>query len=256
MSHFNVAVITKGCPTEYDIENLLEPYQEGGEGDISYEFLEFYPLNDSDLENYKKEYEEYLKSQEKSDDAIREAMSFHQYMIEEFGFSQNDKTKEIGYYGNPDAKWDWYSIGGRWENMLHTAKDHNIYPCNTARVKDLIFPDRVKRQCDAKRFWEIYVDGDKPKNEHEESLVRGHYYNKQYYLDEYQTKENYMECESSFYTFALIEKNGEWNKLGDMGWFGFYDRKMTRIEWIKYFQETVFDNAGENDYITIVDCHI
>lgn len=41
-------------------------------------------------------------------------------------YDENLETESEGYdeegnaisAGNPDAKWDWYSVGGRWSNML------------------------------------------------------------------------------------------------------------------------------------------
>jgi hypothetical protein len=35
-----------------------------------------------------------------------------------FGYCQDASTGGYGYYKNPNAKWDWYVIGGRWAGLL------------------------------------------------------------------------------------------------------------------------------------------
>lgn len=40
--------------------------------------------------------------------------SFEEYAEERCGFSFDEKHQGYGYYYNPNAIWDWYSIGGRW----------------------------------------------------------------------------------------------------------------------------------------------
>ena len=39
------------------------------------------------------------------------------YAVEYCGYEKNDNDK-YGYYNNPNAKWDWYSVGGRWSGMF------------------------------------------------------------------------------------------------------------------------------------------
>lgn len=44
--------------------------------------------------------------------------SFEVYAEEWCGFSYDEKHQGYGYYYNPNAVWDWYSIGGRWPEMF------------------------------------------------------------------------------------------------------------------------------------------
>lgn len=44
--------------------------------------------------------------------------SFEEYAEERCGFSFDEKHQGYGYYYNPNAIWDWYSIGGRWPEMF------------------------------------------------------------------------------------------------------------------------------------------
>lgn len=43
--------------------------------------------------------------------------SFDQYMSDWCGYKEKQNGR-FGYYTNPNAKWDWYSIGGRWTGKL------------------------------------------------------------------------------------------------------------------------------------------
>lgn len=40
--------------------------------------------------------------------------SLRQYAEDYCGYTFDSKTNTYGYYCNPNAFWDWYSIGGRW----------------------------------------------------------------------------------------------------------------------------------------------
>lgn len=40
--------------------------------------------------------------------------SLKQYAEDYCGYTYDNKNNTYGYYCNPNAFWDWYSIGGRW----------------------------------------------------------------------------------------------------------------------------------------------
>lgn len=44
--------------------------------------------------------------------------SFAQYMSDWCGYEEVDENGRFGYWTNPNSKWDWYSIGGRWTGKL------------------------------------------------------------------------------------------------------------------------------------------
>jgi hypothetical protein len=100
MSHFTVLVISK--PGE-DPEKFLEPFQENNMGDCPPEYMEF---NDR-TEELKKEYEE-------EDAETKEKYPTFEKYAEEYNGYKVDENGRYGYWGNPNAKWDWYQLGGRW----------------------------------------------------------------------------------------------------------------------------------------------
>lgn len=44
--------------------------------------------------------------------------SFEEFVEEEYGTAYYEEQGAYGYYYNPDAFYDWYSIGGRWPDMF------------------------------------------------------------------------------------------------------------------------------------------
>lgn len=45
--------------------------------------------------------------------------TFEEYLSDYHGFdSPDEKTGQYGYWSNPNAKWDWYTIGGRWSGYF------------------------------------------------------------------------------------------------------------------------------------------
>lgn len=44
--------------------------------------------------------------------------TFEAYVTEYAGYRKDEETGKYGYWHNPNAKWDWYSVGGRWTGLL------------------------------------------------------------------------------------------------------------------------------------------
>jgi hypothetical protein len=138
MSHFTVLVIGE------DYEKQLAPYQENNMGDCPKEFMQFNDVT----EEYKKQYEEdgrdmikmpdgtlvspydqRFKVMEKPncyktvipDDCQKVEIkykdmydTFEKFMEEECDYEVDPETGKPGYWENPNRKWDWYQVGGRW----------------------------------------------------------------------------------------------------------------------------------------------
>jgi hypothetical protein len=146
MSHFTVLVIGENP------EEQLAPYQENNTGNCPQELLEF---NETETE-YRKEYEEgtiekivmpdgQLVSRydeefridknsfgtgththevpehlEKRETPFKKLYpNFEEFMKDHHGYTErDDKTGKYGYWENPNAKWDWYELGGRWTGFF------------------------------------------------------------------------------------------------------------------------------------------
>lgn len=295
MSHFAVAVITKGKPTEDVLAAMLAPYDENKEVLHFTSREELIKQKRQEISNFiESNYARYLTDKEKY---LSECTNQNhvKYITEEFPkmllwtdeecyqdaikYTEKEnicKDGSVRSTYNPDSKWDWYQIGGRWAGLLTVKKGTpheigekswtwdeknpyestgDIIKCDSARIKDLVFLDKEKDAQRARRFWELHVEGAEPQNDEERDMLKWAWYKKEYYIETYKDKETYVRCESAFSTYAAITKDGKWHAKGKMGWFGMSSDEDV-IAWHDGYQKLIFDDAEEDDYITIVDCHI
>lgn len=164
----------------------------------------------------------------------------------------DERTGKRGYWQNPNARWDWYEVGGRWNNML---KKHDGTRCDSALVSECDFsPNEVSRK-KALRFWEINVEGAKPTEAEKNEFWN--IYKPEYYIEQYGDKETFADSWARFETFAFLTADGEWNEVGRMGFWGFNDATMdSRTAYQKAFEKYLDIARRQNLRITIVDCHI
>ncbi len=141
MSHFVVIVIGD------NIEEQLAPFQENNMGDCPKEYLEFNDITDKERESYAtgttrgvrmpdgkilSKYDERFRDPdplaspryvvpddcEEFDCPLTEAYStFEIYMRDYVELEPNDEGR-YGYWENPNAKWDYWVLGGRWSGYF------------------------------------------------------------------------------------------------------------------------------------------
>ena len=201
-------------------------------------------------------------------------LTFGEYMESE-GILYCKEEDDYGYYSNPNAKWDWYQVGGRFSDILKLKenvesevddpgepsllmtdykKRENF--CSSAKVKDIDFtPDKEEYE-NAKRYWEVAIDGEPLKPEEKESDFTL-FYKKEYMIDKYKNKENYATICSLPITYAVLTPDGVWHEKGEMGWFGLSSETADEsFDWDMHFKEMFIDTADPEWILTIVDCHI
>ena len=181
---------------------------------------------------------------------------------------------------NPDSKWDWYEVGGRYAGRI-AVKDGveidepnfswgwqeedkekviaNGYRTDSAYVKDIDFSKMHRTEEDYKealRYWELIVEGAKPKNKDEENSVKFNWYKPDYYTERYKDKETYAKCSSSFSMWAVV-KDGVWYEKGQMGWWAMSNETHDEaVDWEMNFFDRFIKDLPEDTLITVVDCHI
>ena len=176
-------------------------------------------------------------------------------------------------YYNPDAKWDWYEIGGRWPNSLKVKKDAQFNmgghygkmgtPEGKGRYRwvdaaplceiewDLMNTVSPKQKKKASEFWDKYVLNQDPNYDAKFA------YKREYYLDRYKTKEEYIKRTNIFTTHDLLVEDREWITIEDMGWFGYDDSTYdSETDYIKQFYDIVKAPEYQNYWFVVVDCHI
>ena len=164
-----------------------------------------------------------------------------------------DEDAEFGYYSNPNAKWDWYQEGGRWNNSIKTKS--GVF-CNSCKISEVDFTPDERNMKINRRFWEIVIDKEPLKEGEKEPFC---FYTEEYLKKLYGDKETYALCNSVFSTYSILTPDGEWLDPGAMGWFGFsLATANEEREWYKSYQSIIKKFAEENpDYVvTLVDCHI
>lgn len=272
MSHFVVMVTNtdKEC-----LDAQLEPFSEQGNEEDYFMEKEYY------LKNDKKEIEEYIDNwikenesrvleqknliEQEEDQGRKEGLRNHLRWLEEelvkfkeiklfkTQFEKLDVIHDIegggmdegGLYwvSNPNAKWDWWVEGGRWDKWLI---DKNGKKCNSCLVKDLdLDAMRIEGMVDAARYWI---------REKEEAKREGRKMSFWNYKDVPSLEEYVKSADKPVAPYAILH-DGEWIGKGEMGWWGIDDPNCTEEEWSKKFQEFIEGLDPETE-ITIVDCHI
>lgn len=237
MSHFTVAVF------HYPEENLEEKLERYCECTEDPDFLEFDPVETrEEILEYLREREDSRTPEEYADDN---------------GYVYDPASDSYGYMQNPNAKFDYFTIGGRWGGSLRLKPEHaenasGLDSAPLAWVDTSPDPEKYKR---AIREWEIVVEG-KPCTDNERTPFS--LYGKEYYLDQYKSKENYANSVAAFHTFAFVTPGGAWVEPGAMGWWGFdSSTHESRTNYQREFEKIIEALRDDPDiWITILDCHI
>jgi hypothetical protein len=260
MSHFTVGVIVR---KPEDLIDALAPYCEQDE---NYMIREVNWTREDYIKYHRLDY----PTLDQTDDEIwAEAR-------ESYGLENSDEENIYGYY-NPNARWDWWSIGGRWRyrlKVLKTAehiKDQDMFfggePkkqrgkyrwCDGAKIKDIRWADmnhvsREQMKCSA-RFWDVVVDGAEPAPD--ENF--GFHWRGEYYRELYGTKENFIMKDNLFHTHDLLDGiTNEWYTSGDMGWFGCDAATGDSLnDYLQDFYEIIQRPEYQDYWFIMVDCHI
>ncbi len=295
MSHFAVILIGN------DIEEQLAKYDENLEMPryVEYTKEELIANERESIEEYKNDtYAEYLSDPIKyAENTTNE--NHLKYLKEEFPkkLTMTDEEiyelaikwydpEDIGENGevystrNPNSKWDWYEVGGRWAGTIAVKDGVEIDMPNfswgwdadsrekviaegtktdSAYVRDIDFSKMHRTEEDYKealRYWELIVEGVKPKNKGEEEQIKFTWYKPEYYIERYKNKETFAKCRSSFSMWAVV-KDGEWYEKGKMGFWAMSDETHDEaVDWEMNFFDRFLKDLPEDTLITVVDCHI
>jgi hypothetical protein len=309
MSHFTVLVV---CPPDTNQENVnecllwaLDPYYEQVEPDSPYAV--FKDETEEYREQYEKETQEYIvmpdgrlclpwddefevpdpnipgfcshkvpEHLERRQVPFKETYkTFEEFVQQWHDRPYDEKEGGFGYYHNPNAKWDWWQLGGRYEGWL-TVKagterdtlifggpgvfghDKNAYVrpdgrfgCDGCRKADLDFDcERERNIASVKERWERMVaEG------HENSADLRKF---KYGFELEDTFESVMaqaEHENPFLTFAIL-LDGHWYEKGHMGAFGIVNGSKSQISgWCGEVND-LWNKIPYDAVVVVVDCHI
>ncbi len=263
MSHFSVAVFTH--PDGESVDELLDPYYEGlqvppyvyrtkeeiiqsWKDDIrqlltSPRYLEWSADPVAYAERYPKDsvfMETVSKSAELDDEALY-AEAINGYEPHQLG-----PNGEILSRSNPQGKWDWHVIGGRWDKMLKLKPEaitNGQADVDSALVSDIDF-SLMEPQMDDIAPYEV--------------AKANYLWGPDAFVDRYPEEATYLKYTTTFYTSAVVTPNGLWHAPGEMGWFGCSSENAEEfIQWLASYRDAFIVPALENGWhLTIVDCHV
>lgn len=192
--------------------------------------------------------------------------SMDEYAQDWSGYKKTEDGR-YGYWKNPNAKWDWYQVGGRYSDwFIH--KENPKYPELISKGSRSLLDKSTEpshpRACDslckcdididammleavisAEKIWDKMVG----KDEFERGYVYG--------IGKEETKEQYVERrrKSCLAPFAILMENLEWIERGKMGWWAIVSDEKDKDMWLEEFKN-IFNAIPDDELITIVDCHI
>ena len=272
MSHYAVLVLHK---EDQNIDTLLAPYDENLEVE-PYLKLTF----DEVIARVKEEYDDY-KNIPISFSEETEKKLIKNY-AEDYGYIILDDGLYSTY--NPNSKWDWYEIGGRFSNMLELTEAGRFntvieiekkYPIDID-VKDLCENPYYMRYVDSasikyikwthllssvkkeelRRWWEINVEGAELKEGEEKDKY--FFYNPNYYKCRYKDVDTYIKIQEMLTFFAVVTPDGKWYAPSNMGWWACTDGEPEdELKWdLEFYDRFIEPNLNSDLICTVVDCHI
>lgn len=166
------------------------------------------------------------------------------------------------YWENPNSKWDWYQIGGRWACSLRLKDGVKPTPDMYGEMSRYLDEDDIANRVDSALLndidmsldmdaWNTALERwDKAMN----GEMIGFFETKETLLRDYISKENYAATAALFYFSYVIDYKGEWHQmLPDDAWACSI---CDRIRWAQEFVQKFIRPVNPKKYrMTIVDIH-
>lgn len=275
MSHFCMWAVTK-TDSQEELETIMQPYHEYECTGIVDEYVVQVDRTEDAIEHYerlKDEYEnvrEFLEEWYGVEHIFKE--SEQAFKSSRYAIVSDDETKIIKYYvyTNPNAKWDWWQIGGRWTNqysdMIKKSEfDYNAwFEKEKQHYTDLwnLYHPLFEKHKDTLFEWNSNAENTKEMREayHDQPLMKEIHNNMDKYdvwdfnwkmklpLDEY--LDAILKTASP--CFGIVKEDG-WYEKGKMGWWACVTNENS--DWNSDFKK-LWATIPDDYYIWNVDCHI
>lgn len=224
MSHFAVAVIVDNDSIEafgeYDsVARLLAPYDENANEDSGY--AEFIDCT-----------EEVVCCAADSGDSEESYAEMNGYIC---------RDGEWGFWGNKNAKWDWWTLGGRFDMNVE-------YGIDVADWDPLSIDDDDYRH--ARESYERGLEND----------FAGWFMSPKYLKERYNSDPDLYAKEHAInMPYAVVSPYGDWISPGEVGWFGCSNETADTQSDYESEVRNLLDSIGKERgkyEVFIVDCHI
>lgn len=164
-----------------------------------------------------------------------------------------DEAGNVGRWTNPNAKWDWYTVGGRW--------DGNVIPDNRAAAGIVRWDWKRKKQgIDAEKRYRAYHElllqrttEKMTEQEFNHALIDVAGLWKDPDLDTLTLNEYVAKHEAKAPVFAFIDLDGQWHERGHMGWWAIVSDQQPDYD-TEFWQ--FVKTLPADQILYLVDCHI
>jgi hypothetical protein len=300
MSHFSVLVIGD------DVESQLAPYHEYECTDLNDEYVQDIDITEQVLANVSK-YAEEAESEDSS--PLQRGLEWEgleNWIVSDLSEVEIQGEHRYGYAivrdgelvkavkrTNPNAKWDWWVLGGRWTGYLKLKEGAS----GEVGSPGLLTKPATPGYADSALKGEIDWEGKQNERGHEAGELwdkvrsvapegweswdscrerfsdvddaRTFYHNQSGLKAAREVEElRWIEdnvlvdrdlyvnrARNSAYTTYAIIKDGEWISRGDMGWFGISSNEVDYDEWLSQVNKLLAE-LPDDTLISVVDCHI
>ena len=206
------------------------------------------------------------------------AEQYHGYVVK-----KTPNGERYGTMGNPQAKWDWYQVGGRWSGSLK-LKGSDQWGDGALKEEVDIDGMELPMRKRAEKTWDEFhqkrdsLDGKSyaglfdgypgPSDKspfHKFHVALPEEYRKwcheqMGFLSGYREveqlrsmpREDYVMCSSVWSPYAVLW-DGKWYAKGEMGWFGI--SMGDESQWRGAFKQ-LWSEIPDDHTVVIVDCHI
>lgn len=204
--------LTKAQAVEKKRAELIRYRDEGYYADYLKDpaaYAESHANHPGHIEYVSKEFPEKLTHLDDDDWLYQQAVEWEDENLDEDG--------NITSTYNPQSKWDWWTVGGRWTDAVLNAETV------------IHHPEKVMNEKWTVPAFDQHTGG----------------------VDYLQKKD----LTSAQPTFAFLDTDGEWHEQGRMGWFGMASNEKDPDAWDVEFME-LLAKVADDDWLVVVDVHI
>lgn len=269
MSHFSVLVIGD------NVERQLQPFHEFECTGFNDEFVQDVDVTEECREHGLDWYGLEDKVVESEDQVDRDGD--HRYG---FAIMKDGELLKAVNRTNPNRKWDWWQVGGRWSGRLKLKAGARVDQATKGEIDFERISDDAARK--AEDDWDHahaitgglfdFLTWDEMRARHEEDidLARVEYREQRAMvavrdderlrwenLDRFKvSRDEFVQNarDTSFSTFAVLN-DGKWYERGRMGWWATVSDDKGQADWNREFTALI-ESLPDNTTLTVVDCHI
>ena len=167
---------------------------------------------------------------------------FYIDMISNDDYIIDEKTGDAYTNKNPDGKWSVYNLGKLFSVPFLTKDGREVFQ---AKKGDIDWDKIHLNGGDIyERAWEMVMEGDKPKNDYEQTIY-DNMANKTSYFEKFETKENYVVSNTAFWGYAFLSEKTGWMDASE---------ESDQFAWMTHFYDVFIKNLDDDTLLTIYEC--